>query len=162
MEFENPRFFFTPTRSDLHARWRVLFCPLESGTSKPHEISACAKLRWAGRRTQAASTALTSSIHSTSITHPQPGPKPQSPKPHSTNPRGQARPHEGKHGHSSTTCTPTSCSPRAGAHTQAKSSAGPRPAATRKPASSPSPSHAAISSVRVSLTHQALVRAARV
>ena len=62
--------------------------PAQSGTSRPHEISACAKLRWAGRRTQAASTALTSSIHSTSITRPQPSPKPQSPKPHSTNCRG--------------------------------------------------------------------------
>jgi hypothetical protein len=30
-----------------------LFCPLENCTSKPHEISACAKLRWAGRSTQA-------------------------------------------------------------------------------------------------------------
>ena len=39
------------------------FCPLESGISKPHGRSACAKLRRAGRSTQAASTALTSVPH---------------------------------------------------------------------------------------------------
>ena len=70
-----------------------MFCPLENETSKPHKISACAKLRWVGRTTQAASTALTSDIHSTSISHPQPSPKPQPTRAHITIPRRQAWPH---------------------------------------------------------------------
>jgi hypothetical protein len=57
-------------------------CSRESGTSKPHGMSACSKLRQG--RTQHAGSQDRSHIHSTSIIHPQASLTPQSHKPHST------------------------------------------------------------------------------
>jgi hypothetical protein len=66
------------------------FCPLESGTSKPHGVSACAKHRYG--RAQHAGSQHRSHIHTTSITHPQTGPQAQSPRPHCKIARRQAWP----------------------------------------------------------------------